>query len=418
MRARSIGPLALGLLFVAFATSVASAKPKIAILGLEVIGSLDPEQVKVAKHLTNALRERAGAGTGPFELAPNSDKELVDEKLMNNCGNEALVCMAPIGRALKADYLMWGKIEKVGKGFHVTIELIRVATKTPQPTFTEIVPVAEIKNDPKGLAKRAYAKMTAADEGTVTVRVANSERAVVYVDDEPVGTTSSGVLTFNVSEGKHRLAVVANEKGWKRHEEELSIVAGDQRNIPVELVRAGKPDLTPKPKDPPPTGDGPGASGPGSPQGGGVTGSGGGVTGSGGSVTGSGGDGGGGNGWRKLAITTTVLTGVAAVTYGASLYFLMTASSTDRGFDFRCGDVASEADNFGCKHGNELLVTSYAAGIGGAVLAGVSVVAFLKSSGAKERAVTSGRSAKARRELTVTPVVSAQGGGATLRFDW
>jgi hypothetical protein len=171
--------------------------------------------VKVAKHLTNALRERASAGTGPFELAPNSDKELVDEKLMNNCGNEALVCMAPIGRAMKADYLMWGKIEKVDKGFHVTIELIRVATKTPQPTFSEIVPVAQIKNDPKGLAKRAYAKMTATDEGTVTVRIANADRAVVYVDDQPVGTTSSGVLTFNLPEGKHRLAVAANEKGWQ-----------------------------------------------------------------------------------------------------------------------------------------------------------------------------------------------------------
>jgi hypothetical protein len=55
------------------------------------------------------------------------------------------------------------------------------------------------------------------------------------------------------------------------------------------------------------------------------------------------------------------------------------------------------------------------------VLAGVSVFAFLKSSGSKERPVTSGRSArsaKPRRELTVTPVVSPQGGGAALRFDW
>src|SRR6186713_2084649 len=140
MRARSMGSLGLGLLLLAMLSSVASAKPKIAILGLEVIGSLDPDQVKLAKQLTNGLRERASAGTGPFELAPNSDKELVDEKLMNNCGTEALICMAPIGLAMKADYLMWGKIEKVDKGFHVTIKLIRVATKLPLPTFTEIVP--------------------------------------------------------------------------------------------------------------------------------------------------------------------------------------------------------------------------------------------------------------------------------------
>jgi hypothetical protein len=101
--------------------SVAAAKPKIAILGLEVIGSLDPEQVKLARQLTNGLRERASAGTGPFELAPSSDKELVDEKLMNNCDTEALACMAPIGLALRTEYLMYGKIEKVDKGYHVTI---------------------------------------------------------------------------------------------------------------------------------------------------------------------------------------------------------------------------------------------------------------------------------------------------------
>src|SRR6187397_2519206 len=45
MRARSMGSLGLGLLLVAALSSAAAAKPKIAILGLEVIGSLDPEQV-------------------------------------------------------------------------------------------------------------------------------------------------------------------------------------------------------------------------------------------------------------------------------------------------------------------------------------------------------------------------------------
>jgi hypothetical protein len=135
-------------------------------------------------------------------------------------------------------------------------------------------------------------------------------------------------------------------------------------------------------------------------------------------VTPGGGDG-GGDGWRKFAITTTVLTVVAAATYGASWFFLTTASSSDSGFDFRCSDT--DKGNFGCDHGDLLLTTSYVAGISAAVLAGVSVVAFVKSSGSKERPATSGRSARisrARRELTVTPVVSAQGGGAALRFDW
>jgi hypothetical protein len=410
MRARSMGSLGLGLLLVAALGSAAAAKPKIAILGLEVIGSLDPEQVKLAKQLTNGLRERASTGTGPYELAPNSDKELVDEKLMNNCGTEALACMSPIGLAMHADYLMFGNIEKVDKGYHVTIKLIRVATKMPLPTFSEIVPIADVKNDPKGVAKRAYAKMTATDEGTVTVRVANADRATVYVDDQPVGTTASGVLTFTLGEGKHRLAVVATEKGWKRHEEELAIVAGDQRNIPVELARAAEEPTAAKPKAAPP---GPGNAALRAETKHETTG----VTSVG--AVGAGGSGAGGNGWTTAAVATTVLTVAAAGVYAVSWYKLSEIGKApgDSGgpLSFSCTENDSRKE---CKNGPLYTKLAWAGGISAGVLAVFTVYAFYKGTSGGERAVTSGRTTKARRELTVTPVVSASGGGAALRLDW
>ncbi len=402
MRARSIRSLALGLVLLAMLGSAAAAKPKVAILGLEVIGSLDPEQVKLAKQLTNGLRERASANTGPFELAPNSDKELVDEKLMNNCGTEALVCMSPIGLAMKADYLMYGKIEKVDKGFHVTIKLLRVQTKMPGPTFSEIISIADIKNDPKGVAKRAYAMLTATDEGTVTVRVANVDRAVVYIDDKPVGTTSSGVLKIGVPEGKHRIAVVANEKGWRRHEEELSINAGDQRNIPVELVRDGE-EPRPGPTDSTPLpGNGGGSAERRNDTGGVVAG------------------GGGSGGWTGVAIGTSVLTLAAVGVFGLSWYELyklgkVPEDDSSNPFSFSCYPDELKTR---CAKGDTWVKLSYIGGIGAAVLGGFTVYAFYKGSSRKERPVTGGRSTRPRRELTVTPVLSPQGGGATLRFDW
>jgi hypothetical protein len=418
-----MSPLGLGLLLLVMLTSVASAKPKIAILGLEVIGSLDPEQVKIAKSLTNGLRERASAGTGPYELAPNSDKELVDEKLMNNCGTEALVCMAPIGLAMRADFLMWGKIEKVDKGYHVTIKLMRIATKLPMPTFSEIVSVSDIKNDPKGVAKRAYSMMTATDEGTVTVRVATVERATVYIDDQPKGTTTSGVLTIQVPEGKHRLAVVATEKGWQRYEEELSINAGDQRNIPVELTRADPGGTTVKPPDPK------------SQPGGGAVGVGGGAVGVGAGggasgpprdtmgVSGGGGGGSGGSGWRTVAIGATVLAVASAGGFAWSWWELSKAgkvegvAGVDTGpFAYSCltTDTRDVCDSAGM-YRNISVGTAVVAG----AMTGLAAFAFYKSSSAKEqRRLANGRSTRPRRELTVTPVMSASGGGATLRFDW
>ncbi len=409
MFARSMGSLARGVVLLVLLCGVAAAKPKIAILGLEVIGSLDPEQVKLARQLTNGLRERASAGTGPFELAPSSDKELVDEKLMNNCDTEALACMAPIGLALRADYLMYGKIEKVDKGYHVTIKLIRVATKMPLPTFSAIVSVADLKNDWKSVAKRAYALMTATDEGTVTVRVGNVERAVVFVDDQPMGTTSSGVLTISVPEGKHRLAVVANEKGWRRYEQELTVNAGDQRNIPVNLARAEEPRRADPPKDPEAPGSGtlppeltPGGIGV--------------VEGTG---TGSGGRSGGG-GWTGVAIGGTVLTVASAVGFALSWYELSALGKVEgdnrtNPFAYSCTpeDLAER-----CKHGDRYEKLSYVTGIGAVVLGGFTVYAFYKGTTGKARRVAAARTKKPRGEVTVTPVLSAQGGGATLRFDW
>ena len=409
MFARPKGSLALGLLLVAALSSAASAKPRIAILGLEVIGTLDPEQAKLAKQLTNALRERAGAGTGPYQLAANSDKELADEKLMNNCENEALSCMAPIGLALRADYLMFGKMEKVDKGFHVTIKLIRVATKTPLPTFSEIVSISDLKNDPKAVAKRAYALMTASDDGTVTVRVANVDRAVVYLDDQPMGTTASGVLSIPVPEGKHRLAVVANEKGFARYDAELSINAGDRRNIPVELARVSEGTRAVTPREAGPTGGGTGATAASSREGMGV------VSGGGG---GGGGSGRGGGGWTGLAIGGAIATVASAGGFAWSWYELSQigkAPGDKRGWFLAYSCTEGEA---ACQRGQRFEKLAYVTGIGAVVLGGFTVYAFYKGASQRERSVAGGRSTRARRTLTVTPVASAQGGGATLRFDW
>ena len=87
---------------------------KIAILGLEVVGPVDLESVRVARELTDALRSRAAAG--PYAIAPNSNRELIDEKLMHRCDDERPACMAKIGRALSADHLLYGKIGRKSQG--------------------------------------------------------------------------------------------------------------------------------------------------------------------------------------------------------------------------------------------------------------------------------------------------------------
>lgn len=102
---------------------------KIAILGLEVVGPVDLESVRVARELTDALRSRAAAG--PYAIAPNSNRELIDEKLMHRCDDERPACMAKIGRALSADHLLYGKVGRKSQGaastgYEISLRLLDV----------------------------------------------------------------------------------------------------------------------------------------------------------------------------------------------------------------------------------------------------------------------------------------------------
>ena len=67
------------------------------LLGLEVkqTGSkVDMNTPKLAKRLTDGLRKRAAMARGDFSLAPNSNKDLLEMKLLGNCDDEGAGCMA------------------------------------------------------------------------------------------------------------------------------------------------------------------------------------------------------------------------------------------------------------------------------------------------------------------------------------
>ena len=97
----------------------------IAILSLEIVSgtTVDFASTEVASGLTEAVRSRASRG--PFAIAPNSNKHLIDEKLMYNCADERKECMIAIGRRLRADHLLFGHLAKSrGGGYQVTLKML------------------------------------------------------------------------------------------------------------------------------------------------------------------------------------------------------------------------------------------------------------------------------------------------------
>ena len=237
-RVLTLASLVLGL--VAGTARAAHAKPAVAILGLEVVDDgtgIDEKSTKVAKNLTEALRARAKVGTGPYHLAPGSDKDLLEMKLLSGCDNEATGCMAAMGKELGADKLLYGKVEKHQGGYQVTLRLLDVKTKANEKTTTDVIPAGETAGaDLKRWGKQLYNRLSGAtDLGTLVVK-ANVERGTIYLDKQVKGSLVGGTARIaGLSEGTYTLAIEA--PGKERYETKVTVSGGEETTTQAELVK-------------------------------------------------------------------------------------------------------------------------------------------------------------------------------------
>ena len=229
------------------ATVAVAGKQKIAVLGLEVkhTGSIDQQSTVVAHDITEGLRTQAKAGTGTFVEAPNSEQELIDQKVMHQCDDERPACMIEIANDLKADYLMYGSItietDNKQQVYHVTVTLLAVNKKGGAPqSVSEYFPVKEAREDKlKAWARKAYKKLTGQEStGTLVVK-ANVDGATVLVDKEPKATIKNGSATLQLDEKSYSVAIEA--EGYKRYEfsDPITIRAGDTTSKDAELEKQG-----------------------------------------------------------------------------------------------------------------------------------------------------------------------------------
>jgi len=219
-------------------------RPKIAILGLEVApgpsGTVDPGVALIAREVTRELRQRVQSPTSPYAVAPNSNRELIDEKLLMSCETEATECMVVIGAGLASDAVLYGRVEKRGDGFRVSLKLLDVRRKQVQPAVDELTGGGGVA----GVSRRLYHRLIGdrpSSEGSVLV-VARSDGggAVrggrVIVDDDARGALVSGKLMVpGVAEGRHTIAISAD--GFRRFEEIVTVRGGEQATVAALLHR-------------------------------------------------------------------------------------------------------------------------------------------------------------------------------------
>jgi len=220
-----------------------AGKPTVAILGLEVIDDgtgLDPKSTRFAKELTEDLRQRPKAGTGPFVLAPGTDKDLLELKLLTKCENEAKDCMLAIAKDLGAAWLIYGKVEKRSTGYQISLKLLNVGTKAFDRSISDILLYADSTGAARAAAaKRYFAKLTGATgQGTLVVK-ADVARGTIFLDGEAKGNLVNGAVQLaGLAEGRYSLRVEA--EGRKPYETKITIAAGEATAIAVTFEPARK----------------------------------------------------------------------------------------------------------------------------------------------------------------------------------
>lgn len=114
---------------------------------------IDPALVKFASQLSARLRSRAGE---VYTIVPSKD----DGSAALFCLDKAPACWASIGVEAKAEWMIYGSVQKVGDRFHVTVKLHQVASKDRvKKAVFEVVPANTIGDITDLLAKQIYSKL-------------------------------------------------------------------------------------------------------------------------------------------------------------------------------------------------------------------------------------------------------------------
>lgn len=226
----------------------ANAKPKVAVLGLEVLDKANAKaSIDAARQLTEGLR-LAAKTSGPFDVAENSQREFLDEKVINQCESEQRECLLKIASNFGATSLVYGKLQLTEnkKSFQVTVFLLAADKGAAKPALIS-VPVTASAQDLQTAGKKVYNELVGVvSVGSIVVK-AKTSKGIVYINGDMRGQLVDGELkATQLADGDYKVKITAD--GFKKWEETVKVKAGQVTMVEPDLQAEAKPAVV-EPED-------------------------------------------------------------------------------------------------------------------------------------------------------------------------
>ncbi len=103
-----------------------TTKYTLEVLGIELVGKVNPVGTMAAVNLTQWLRKVADDDL--FITIGGKNLDLLDAKLLAGCDNNEPPCMQKIAAALGADRLVYGIVNDFGGEFYVSLTMLDAAS--------------------------------------------------------------------------------------------------------------------------------------------------------------------------------------------------------------------------------------------------------------------------------------------------
>jgi hypothetical protein len=228
-----------------------AARQKVAVLGLE---PEDAAAAKVASWATVAMRNKAASLNQKFEVPVGGKRDLAEVKLLSDCVDEKVDCMAQIGKDLGVERLLYGKVTHTRSGgYTLSLKYLDVPGKRlERAAYIKEIPAADVNEKGVGrAAELAFVEVSGSAAGGSIEIQANVDSGTVSIDGKQRGTIAGRSATIGeLAEGTYNIAI--ESPGKKTLTMTVTVKSGEPSVVVATLEDATGGTIPGDPPDSPP----------------------------------------------------------------------------------------------------------------------------------------------------------------------